>query len=194
MNVNRPVRLDLACMRHSSKLPEAASMSWSYLFYSLHHNLQRAVPISSYRNGKPLYSIVGSFDYLIRLFFHLIRVNWEEAEKANSTNKIGVPFFSDHNAADFNPATKQRESYLIVYSTIIASILISFVLRSFSFFRMCVRISINLHDMIFRGVTRAKMLFFNNNPSGRVLNRFARDMCNVDSVLPDALFNVIEVK
>lgn len=127
---------------------------------------------------------------MINLFF---RVNWEEAEKTNSTKKIGVPFFSDHNAADFNPATKQRESYLIVYTTIIASILITFLLRSFSFFRMCVRISINLHDMIFRGVTCAKMLFFNNNPSGRVLNRFARDMCNVDSLLPEALFNVIEV-
>ena len=121
-------------------------------------------------------------------------MNWEEAEKANSTIQIGVPFLSDHNAADFNPATRERESFLMVYTTIIASIIISFLLRSFAFFRMCVRISINLHDMIFRGVTRAKMLFFNNNPSGRVLNRFARDMCNVDSLLPEALFNVIEVQ
>lgn len=127
-------------------------------------------------------------------FIFKIRVNWEEAEKANSTIKIGKPFISDHSAADFNPATLKRESYLIVYATIIASIIITFLLRSFAFFRMCVRISINLHDLIFRGVTRAKMLFFNNNPSGRVLNRFARDMCNVDSLLPDALFNVIEVR
>lgn len=129
------------------------------------------------------------FCFLVSIF----RVIWEEAEKAKSTIKIGVPFISDHNAADFNPATRKRELYLTIYIAIAASIIVTFLLRSFCFFRMCVRISINLHDMIFHGVTRAKMLFFNNNTSGRILNRFARDMLFVDSALPPALFTVIEV-
>lgn len=47
--------------------------------------------------------------------------------------------------------------------------------------------------MLFRGVTRAKMLFFNNNPSGRILNRFARDIYNVDSLLPESMFEVFDV-
>lgn len=58
---------------------------------------------------------------------------------------------------------------------------------------MCLQISINLHDMIFRGISRAKMIFFNNNPSGRILNRFARDINNVDTLLPNILFDVCDV-
>lgn len=65
--------------------------------------------------------------------------------------------------------------------------------RSFGFFRMFLRISINLHDMMFRSVSRAKMTFFNTNPSGRVLNRFARDINNVDTLLPQVIFDVTYV-
>lgn len=47
--------------------------------------------------------------------------------------------------------------------------------------------------MIFRGISRAKMIFFNNNPSGRILNRFARDINNVDTLLPNVMFDVCDV-
>lgn len=47
--------------------------------------------------------------------------------------------------------------------------------------------------MMYQAVTRAKMFFFNNNPSGRILNRFARDIENVDSVLPHTLSDVLDV-
>lgn len=88
---------------------------------------------------------------------------------------------------------QRRELYLIIYSCIIIYGIFAYLGRSFTFYRMCLRISINLHDMLFRGVTRAKMLFFNNNPSGRILNRFARDIYHIDSVLPENIFEVIEV-
>lgn len=58
---------------------------------------------------------------------------------------------------------------------------------------MCLRISINLHDMMFRAISRAKMLFFNNNSSGRILNRFSRDIANVDDALPHTMNDVFEV-
>lgn len=58
---------------------------------------------------------------------------------------------------------------------------------------MCIRISMNLHDMMFRGISRAKMIFFNNNPSGRTLNRFARDIDSVDSLLPTIIVDVLDV-
>lgn len=87
----------------------------------------------------------------------------------------------------------EREQLLIVYTTIIVLGTICVVGRSFSSFRMCLRISINLHDMIFRGITRAKMAFFNNNPSGRILNRFARDINNIDSLLPSIMIDVLQV-
>lgn len=87
----------------------------------------------------------------------------------------------------------KREQLILIYTSIMVVGTICFLCRSFSFFKMCLRISINLHDMIFRGVTRAKMIFFNNNPSGRILNRFARDINNVDSLLPNIIIDVLDV-
>ena len=87
----------------------------------------------------------------------------------------------------------KREQFILIYTSIMVLGTIVFLCRSFSFFRMCLRISINLHDMIFRGVTRAKMIFFNNNSSGRILNRFAIDVNNVDSMLPNVIFDVLKV-
>lgn len=86
-----------------------------------------------------------------------------------------------------------RKMYLISYLSIIIFATICILSRTFSLFTMCVKVSINLHDMIFRGVVRAKMTFFNQNPSGRILNRFAGDVSNVDSMLPLIMFDVLEV-
>lgn len=88
---------------------------------------------------------------------------------------------------------EERSQYLIVYTIILIAGTILYVSRSVSFFRMCLRISINMHDMLFRGISRARMIFFNKNPSGRILNRFARDINNIDSLLPNILLDVFDV-
>ncbi len=119
------------------------------------------------------------------------RINWEE--KHAKSNGTSTPLPTTENTSNSNSIMEKREFYLIIYSGIVALGIITSLSRSFSFYRMCLRISINLHDMIFRGVTRATMLFFNNNPSGRIINRFARDIGNVDSILPKALYEVSDV-
>lgn len=88
---------------------------------------------------------------------------------------------------------------MLTYAILITIATTIFVYRSFAFFHMFLRASINFHDKLFRGVTRAKMLFFNSNPSGRILNRFARDISNADTILPQVSvdctgvsFNVVQ--
>jgi len=53
--------------------------------------------------------------------------------------------------------------------------------------------SIRLHNSMFRGITRAAMYFFNTNPSGRILNRFSKDMGQVDEILPAVMMDVIQI-
>lgn len=55
------------------------------------------------------------------------------------------------------------------------------------------RASRNLHNMMFRGLTRARMYFFHTNPSGRILNRFSKDMGQVDEILPSVMIDVIQI-
>lgn len=55
------------------------------------------------------------------------------------------------------------------------------------------RASINLHDTTFEKISRATMKFFNANPSGRILNRFSKDLGCIDEYIPPIMFDVIEV-
>lgn len=87
----------------------------------------------------------------------------------------------------------ERQQYIWIYSGLIILLVILVVQRSFSFFYVCLRISINLHDRLFRGLTRATMYFFNTNPSGRILNRFSKDIGAIDSALPMALLDCVVV-
>ncbi len=55
------------------------------------------------------------------------------------------------------------------------------------------RASTYLHNIMFQGVTRASMYFFNVNPSGRILNRFSKDMGQIDEMLPSVMIDVIQI-
>lgn len=130
----------------------------------------------------------------------MYRVNWEEKIIENNSTEYDVILIDSTNATSdasrpfeqFQLITKRRE-YLIFYACLVILATVSYLGRSLSFYQMCLKVSINLHDMMFRGVTRAKMIFFNNNPSGRILNRFAGDISDVDTTLPITMLDVIDV-
>lgn len=166
------------------------------------------VLIIFYLCGKPLHLCVFLISMTLYSLTHSKqsvysishRVNWEESVmKTNTSETLNERIIANtieagnSSSNDSESIAHEREVYLIIYACIMVVGTLCFLLRSFSFFRMCIRISINLHDMIFRGISRAKMIFFNNNPSGRILNRFARDINNVDSLLPNIIVDVFDV-
>lgn len=131
------------------------------------------------------------------------RVNWEEslvlmtkthaASDADPTIPINVThntFSDDANAAEQN---EHRNNYIMFYSVLMAVATYIFVHRTFAFYALCLRATTNLHDQVFRGISRATMFFYNTNPSGRILNRFAKDIGNIDVLLPPALMDALSV-
>lgn len=115
-------------------------------------------------------------------------MNWEERNSiANSTS------VDEKSEKDSKPIIADRETYVITYTCLTIFGTLCFLGHSFTFYQMCLRISVNLHDLMFRAISRAKMLFFNMNPSGRILNRFSRNIDSVDGALPNAMNNVIDV-
>lgn len=137
------------------------------------------------------------------MFYICDRVDWEEATVKTSPNvkqsKRSIVNSSDLDLTESSSinilemVSEKRQTFLVIYACIITLGAFCYLGRSFSFYQMCINISINLHDMIFRGVTRARMIFFNDNPSGRILNRFARDIDSVDSLLPIIMVDVFDV-
>ncbi|XP_037944102.1 probable multidrug resistance-associated protein lethal(2)03659 [Teleopsis dalmanni] len=128
-------------------------------------------------------------------------VLWTEGEE-NSTFNTTLPStmhtFSVENETDIisnvtirkiDNEDEKRQELIIFYSIILGATLIIHLMRTFGFFRMCLRISLKLHDRLFRGITRASMYFFNTNSSGRILNRFSKDIRTVDTDMPHTLFD-----
>ncbi|XP_014467782.1 PREDICTED: probable multidrug resistance-associated protein lethal(2)03659 isoform X2 [Dinoponera quadriceps] len=92
-----------------------------------------------------------------------------------------------------DPSPLSRQAYIYIYTGVTVLTIVITLVRSFSFFWACMRASRRLHDNMFRCISRATMRFFNTNTSGRVLNRFSKDMGAVDELLPIALIDCIQI-
>ncbi|CAH1987635.1 unnamed protein product [Acanthoscelides obtectus] len=86
-----------------------------------------------------------------------------------------------------------RETCIYVYSGLIGLLILMTLVRSFTFFTICMRASMRLHDKMFESITRTTMRFFNTNSAGRILNRFSKDMGSIDELLPAAMIDCLQI-
>lgn len=82
---------------------------------------------------------------------------------------------------------------LYIYGFLILAVVVVTLSRGFIFFAVCMRASKKLHDRSFLCLLHSPMRFFDTNPSGRILNRFSKDMGAVDELLPKAIIDAAQV-
>lgn len=98
------------------------------------------------------------------------------------------------NATRFvEPELLETDTAIYIYTGFILGSVFITSIRSIFFFKVCMTASKILHDTMFGCILAATMRFFDTNPSGRVLNRFSKDMGAVDEQLPKALLECIQV-
>lgn len=85
------------------------------------------------------------------------------------------------------------ESCLYIYGLFIVAVIFMTIVRGWMFFNLCMRASKGLHNRMFTSLMRTAMRFFDTNPSGRILNRFSRDMGAIDELLPKAIMDSIQI-
>ncbi|KAJ0181181.1 hypothetical protein K1T71_003266 [Dendrolimus kikuchii] len=83
--------------------------------------------------------------------------------------------------------------YLYVYSALIVCCIFFITARAFMFFKVCMTSSRNLHNDMFHSMLRGVMRFFDTNSSGRILNRFSKDIGALDELLPRFLLECIQI-
>nr|CAD7398178.1 unnamed protein product [Timema poppensis] len=111
-------------------------------------------------------------------------------------------FQYDLNTTKNNASAKESEIFLLpvedllstqlclyIYTGIVVFLIVIAFVRSFTFYTVCMRSSVSLHNDMFNSVIRTPVRFFDVNPSGRVLNRFAKDIGSVDELLPKSLMD-----
>lgn len=77
------------------------------------------------------------------------------------------------NQEDSTGGVTDERWNLIVYSVLIVVQFLGLVIRSATFFSMCIIASVNLFNNIFFCLLRAPISFFDNNPAGMPTSRFA---------------------
>uniref|UniRef100_A0A3Q4I1K4 Multidrug resistance-associated protein 4 n=1 Tax=Neolamprologus brichardi TaxID=32507 RepID=A0A3Q4I1K4_NEOBR len=74
--------------------------------------------------------------------------------------------------------------YLGIYSGLTAAAVVFGFARSLVIFHGLVRSAQTLHNSMFSAVLHTPVSFFDVNPIGRILNRFSKDVSQMDSMLP----------
>ncbi|KAH8278513.1 hypothetical protein KR018_004323 [Drosophila ironensis] len=82
---------------------------------------------------------------------------------------------------------------MYIYGALIIAVVIMTTFRGFLFFKICMHASKVLHDRMFACILNATMRFFDTTPSGRILNRFSKDMGAIDELLPRAMMDFIQI-
>uniref|UniRef100_A0A6Q2WSZ5 Cystic fibrosis transmembrane conductance regulator n=1 Tax=Esox lucius TaxID=8010 RepID=A0A6Q2WSZ5_ESOLU len=80
--------------------------------------------------------------------------------------------------------TLNLDFYLSIYAGLTIATLVFGFTRSLLMFNVLVKASHALHNRMFNSILRTPVRFFDVNPIGRVLNRFSKDIGQMDSALP----------
>ncbi|XP_050921529.1 multidrug resistance-associated protein 5 isoform X1 [Lates calcarifer] len=76
------------------------------------------------------------------------------------------------------------QHYAAVYASSMGVMLLFKLIRGIAFVKGTLQASSKLHDELFHKILRCPMKFFDMTPTGRILNRFSKDMDEVDTRLP----------
>nr|XP_044248878.1 probable multidrug resistance-associated protein lethal(2)03659 [Drosophila takahashii] len=112
-------------------------------------------------------------------------------------------FFLTHWVNKRSQAAAQNESVnledmdskimdIYLFTLIIIFSILMTLSSSILLFNIAKKASIRLHNSIFNAITRASMHFFGMNENGRILNRFSKDMSQVDEALPEVMVDVMQ--
>ena len=78
---------------------------------------------------------------------------------------------------------------VFVYIGLVSATLVLNYLADFSILQSAISSSSNIHRQMLTAILKAPVLFFDTNPTGRIVNRFAKDIGIMDENLPSTLMN-----
>ncbi|CAG9863720.1 unnamed protein product [Phyllotreta striolata] len=92
-----------------------------------------------------------------------------------------------------NKSSVFREHGLLIYTILMLILLFLAVVRAISFFKHSLKASERLHSDMLKKVLYSPMSFYNSNTSGRILNRFSKDIGSLDETIPLCMVDTITI-
>jgi ATP-binding cassette subfamily C (CFTR/MRP) protein 4 len=88
---------------------------------------------------------------------------------------------------------RNEDTPVIIFSILVVVFCVFSFVRGVYFFNAAVRSARHLHDSMFYAVVQTRILFFDTNPVGRILNRFSKDIGLLDDTLASTYFDFVQV-
>ncbi|XP_050516933.1 probable multidrug resistance-associated protein lethal(2)03659 [Diabrotica virgifera virgifera] len=85
------------------------------------------------------------------------------------------------------------ENTVIYFSALNILMVVIMNIRSSSFYAWSITASTKMHNTMFENIVYSPMRFFTINPSGRILNRFSKDIGALDEVLPMTFMDTVQI-
>ncbi|XP_031633880.1 probable multidrug resistance-associated protein lethal(2)03659 [Contarinia nasturtii] len=124
---------------------------------------------------------ISAIDFLVSKW-----VNWEidlTGENVTSSNVTNT--FSNESI------TTDRAKYVYVYALLSIIVLYLVFQRAIILYMFCLKASRRIHEKMLNGVIQAQMYFFNVNSSGRIINRFSKDLYDIDYYIATTLYDLM---
>ncbi|XP_051908226.1 multidrug resistance-associated protein 4 isoform X2 [Hippocampus zosterae] len=118
--------------------------------------------------------------------------DWWLAYWAEEQGKLDMNSTMEHNVTQVDKEL-DLEFYLGIYGGLTAATIIFGFVRTLLMFNVLVRSTQALHNSMFNAILRTHVRFFDVNPIGRVLNRFSKDIGQLDSIMPWTFVDFIQV-
>ncbi|XP_034193261.2 ATP-binding cassette subfamily C member 4 [Osmia lignaria lignaria] len=137
-------------------------------------------------------------DYWVSYWTNLETVRRLVTNKTDSVNNTGYnymfnnKFLSSMFTLDDN-GLLPTDGAIYLYTFCIISCIVTVLVRNLFFMKICTDAGKNLHNSMFSNVLRAMMSFFHNNTSGRILNRFSKDVGAMDELLPKTMLETLQI-
>ncbi|KAK3867174.1 hypothetical protein Pcinc_027341 [Petrolisthes cinctipes] len=109
---------------------------------------------------------------------------WLSLYTAESEQQQQQQQHHQNNSINVTTPNFDRTLFLIGYGGFGTSQAVFFYIGSLLMWVGCLRAGRGLHNSLLHSILRLPMSFFDTNPSGRIMNRFGKEMDALDSILP----------
>ncbi len=95
-----------------------------------------------------------------------------------------------HQHFDFE---KNHLNISFSFLVLLAGIILCAIFRSAVIYGFFLISSKKIHEKMLNSILHTTVRFFDLNPTGRIMNRFSKDVNNIDEILPITLFDLLQV-
>ncbi len=116
---------------------------------------------------------------------------WTDEEAKRVHLESNMVYCTDYKDETCQNTYLGENIYLYIYTGFVMGVILLNLIRCLWFYLYSAKISVSIHDKMFRSMVRAPIKFYDDNPSGRIMNRFTKDVISMDEMLPPAFIDTL---